>query len=60
VKAAARRAGIQNLAPHDLRRTCARLRARNHSRISPEPRKIADGRVLLVYNARHLRLGVPP
>jgi integrase len=25
VKAAARRAGIQNLAPHDLRRTCARL-----------------------------------
>jgi integrase len=25
VKAAAKRAGIQNLAPHDLRRTCARL-----------------------------------
>jgi site-specific recombinase XerD len=25
VKAAAQRAGIQNLAPHDLRRTCARL-----------------------------------
>jgi integrase len=25
VKAAALRAGIQNLAPHDLRRTCARL-----------------------------------
>jgi site-specific recombinase XerD len=25
VKAAAKRAGIRNLAPHDLRRTCARL-----------------------------------
>jgi integrase len=25
VKAAAKRAGITNLAPHDLRRTCARL-----------------------------------
>jgi integrase len=25
VKAAAQRAGIKNLAPHDLRRTCARL-----------------------------------
>jgi len=25
VKAGARRAGIKNLAPHDLRRTCARL-----------------------------------
>jgi integrase len=25
VKAAAKRSGIQNLAPHDLRRTCARL-----------------------------------
>jgi integrase len=25
VRAAARRAGIENLAPHDLRRTCARL-----------------------------------
>jgi integrase len=25
VKAAANRAGIKNLAPHDLRRTCARL-----------------------------------
>ena len=25
VKGAAQRAGIQNLAPHDLRRTCARL-----------------------------------
>ena len=25
VKAAAKRGGLQNLAPHDLRRTCARL-----------------------------------
>jgi hypothetical protein len=30
----------------------------NYFRVARDPGKIADGRALLVYNTRHLRLGV--